>query len=102
MVKQGQIHTILGAHDNVIVWFAENFYLAFINTIQKGVLVGLVTIELDARKNYFIGGWKSSNGGSKVMLTSCSRKEQGEPFVVLSQSFLPFENTLRIFPDLLG
>ena len=49
MVKQGQIHTILGAHDNVIVWFAENFYLAFINTIQKGVLVGLVTIEVSAR-----------------------------------------------------
>ena len=93
MVKQEQIHTILGAHDNVIVWFAENFYLAFINTIQKGVLVGLVTIEENARKNYFIGGWKSSNGGSKVMLTSCSRKEQGKPFEALSQSFLPFENT---------
>ena len=95
MVKQGQIHTILGAHDNVIVWFAENFYLAFINTIQKGVLVGLVTIEENARKNYFIGGWKSSNGGSKVMLTSCSRKEQGKSFVVLSQSFLPIENTQK-------
>ena len=95
MVKQGQIHTILGAHDNVIVWFAENFYLAFINTIQKGVLVGLVTIEENVRKNYFIGGWKSSNGGSKVMLTSCSRKEQGKSFVVLSQSFLPIENTQK-------
>ena len=59
------------------------------------MLVGLVTIELDARKNYFIGGWKSSNGGSKVMLTSCSRKEQGKSFVVLSQSFLPIENTQK-------
>ena len=59
------------------------------------MLVGLVTIEENARKNYFIGGWKSSNGGSKVMLTSCSRKEQGKSFVVLSQSFLPFENTQK-------
>ena len=59
------------------------------------MLVGLVTIEGNARKNYFIGGWKSSNGGSKVMLTSCSRKEQGKSFVVSSQSFLPFENTQK-------
>ena len=95
MVKQGQIHTILGAHDNVIVWFAENFYPAFINTIQKGVLVGFVTIEENARKNNFIGGRMSSNRGSKVILTSCSQKEnsEGKPFVVLSQSFLPIENT---------
>ena len=56
MAKQGQNHTILGANDNVIVWIAENFYPAFINTIQKGVLVGLVTIEENARKNNFIGG----------------------------------------------
>ena len=95
MVKQGQIHTILGAHDNVIVWFAENFYLAFINTIQKGVLVSLVTIEENAMKNNFIGGRMSSNRGSKVIFTSCSQKEnsEGKPFVVLSQSFLPIENT---------
>ena len=59
------------------------------------MLVGLVTIEENARRNYFIGGRMSSKGGSKVMLTSCSRKEQGKSFVVLSQSFLPIENTQK-------
>ena len=66
------------------------------------MLVGLVTIELDARKNYFIGGWKSSDGGSKVMLTLCSRKEQGKSFVVLSQSFYLLKIHKRIHPNLLG
>ena len=58
----------LGAHENT--WSDKDFYLAFIILPRVCVPVGDNWSKTGLQ--LFIGGWKSSEGGSKVMFTSCS------------------------------